>query len=151
MAIAWCQATGIYGKMWQDVIYKTKSQMIPDTRSSKIRALEPLSLEQLIAPFIMIAIGLALSAITFCAEKYHQRRTLREKWGFFQRKQVNENRRVIVRAVSPQTTHKINMIGEGSGVNLEARTLNNVKVRKGRKVRKMKLNLPSLETETPNL
>ena len=151
MAIAWCQATGIYGKMWQDVIYKTKSQMIPDTRSSKIRALEPLSLEQLIAPFIIIAIGLALSAITFCAEKYHQRRTLREKWGFFQRKQVNENRRVIVRAVSPQTTHKINMIGEGSGVNLEARTLNNVKVRKGRKVRKMKLNLPSLETETPNL
>ena len=151
MAIAWCQAMGIYGKMWQDVIHKTKSQMIPNTRSSKIRALEPLFLEQLIPPFIMIAIGFALSAITFCAEKYHQRRTLREKWGFFQRKQVNENRRVIVRAVSPQTTHKINMIGEGSGVNLEARTLNNVKVRKGRKVRKMKLNLPSLETETPNL
>ena len=91
MAIAWCQATGIYGKMWQDVIYKTKSQiMMPDTLSSKIRAVEPLSLEHLIPPFIMTAMGLALSAITFCAEKYHQRRTLREKWGFFQRKQVNK-------------------------------------------------------------
>ena len=151
MAIAWCQAMGIYGKMWQDVIHKTKSQMIPNTRSSKIRALEPLFLEQLIPPFIMIAIGFALSAITFCSEKYHQRRTLREKWGFLQRKQENEIRRITVRAVSPKTTHKINMTGKGSGVNLEARTLNNVKVRKGRKVRKMKLNSPSQENEVAKL
>ena len=146
MAIAWCQATGIYGKMLQDVIYKTKSQTIPNTRSSKIRAVKPLSLEHLIPPFIMIAIGLALSAIAFSAEMYHQRRTLREKWDFFQRKQVNKNMRVIVRAVSPQT-QKINvmeLIEEGSGMSLEARTLKNVKEKDGR------FNSPSLENGASN-
>ena len=84
MAIAWCLATGIYPKMMEDVVYVTKSKIIPETRRSKIRSKirtleEALTTAHLMPPFIMIAIGLALSGIAFCAEKFRQRALRAEK------------------------------------------------------------------------
>ena len=70
--------------MMEDVVYITKSKIIPETRRSKIRSKirtpeEALTTAHLMPPFIMIAIGLTLSAITFCAEKFRQRALRAEK------------------------------------------------------------------------
>ena len=89
MNIAWCQATGVYAKMTEDVVYISESMIIPDTPRSKFRTVEALSITHFIPPFIILAIGLVLSAITFCVEKCRQK-ALRarkgplnqERWGF---------------------------------------------------------------------
>ena len=90
MAIAWCQATGISAKLKEDMIFMTKSKLWTDSSRSKMRTEEEaLSISHFILPFIIIAIGLALSAITFCGEKCRQK-ALRakmgslnqERWGF---------------------------------------------------------------------
>ena len=90
MAIAWCQATGIYAKMVEDMASMTKSRLWTDSSRSKMRTEEEaLSISHFILPFVIIAIGLALSAITFCGEKCRQK-ALRakmgslnqERWGF---------------------------------------------------------------------
>ena len=89
MNIAWCQATGVYAKITEDVVYISKSMIIPDTPRSKFRTVEALSITHFIPPFMILAIGLVLSAITFCVEKCRQK-ALRakkgplnqERWGF---------------------------------------------------------------------
>ena len=92
MAIAWCQATGISAKMREDMISMTKSRLWTDSSRFKMTTEEEaLSISHFILPFVIIAIGLALSAITFCGEKCRQK-ALRakmgslnqERWGFTQ-------------------------------------------------------------------
>ena len=74
MAIAWCQATGVYAKMMEDMVSMSKSMSFSDSHRSKIRTEEEvLSISHFILPFIIIAIGLALSATTFCVEKCRQK------------------------------------------------------------------------------
>ena len=91
MNIAWCQATGVYAKIMEDVVYISKTFMISaDIRSlPKIRTGEALSVTHLIPPFILLAIGLFLSAITFCVEKGRQKAlrakrgpSNQDRWGF---------------------------------------------------------------------
>ena len=89
MNIAWCQATGVYAKITEDVVYISKSMIFPDTHKSKIRTEEALSITHFIPPFMILAIGLFLSAITFCVEKCRQKAMTakkgplnRERWGF---------------------------------------------------------------------
>ena len=91
MAIAWCQATGIYAKIMEDVVYISKTFMISaDIRSlPKIRTGEALSVTHLIPSFILLAIGLFLSTIAFCVEKGRQKAmrakngpSHQDRWGF---------------------------------------------------------------------
>ena len=91
MNIAWCQATGVYAKIMEDVVYISKTFMISaDIRSlPKIRTGGALSVTHLIPPFILLAIGLFLSTIAFCVEKGRQKASRAKKgpsnqdrWGF---------------------------------------------------------------------
>ena len=87
MAIAWCQATGVHAKMMEDVIYislsltsKLWKKNNKNKNISKIRTgMAPLSITHLIPPFIIMAIGLFLSTITFCVEKCRQKNTRSKK------------------------------------------------------------------------
>ena len=99
MNIAWCQATGVYAKIMEDVVYISKTFMISaDIRSlPKIRTGEALSVTHLIPPFILLAIGLLLSTISFCVEKGRQKAprakngpSNQDRWGFPPRQGVGD-------------------------------------------------------------
>ena len=84
MAISWLQAYGILTKMKDDVlstiqgdtIYNPYERVdnIAKVRSSiKTQIRGALSISHLIPPFILIVIGLFVSLLAFCVEKYQKK------------------------------------------------------------------------------
>ena len=73
MTIAWCQAGGIHEKMMGDVLVKNFKVKEGKIRAQNLGKKGALSLSHLIPSFIILAIGLVLSAITFCVEKRPQK------------------------------------------------------------------------------
>ena len=89
MAISWLQAYGVLTKMEGDVLSTIQGDTIYNpyervdniaiVRSSiKTQIREALSISHLIPPFILIVIGLFVSLLAFCVEKY-QKKLLRAK------------------------------------------------------------------------
>ena len=127
MNIAWCQATGVYAKIMEDVFYISKTFLIfADIRSlPKIRTGGALSVTHLIPPFILLAIGLFLSAVTFCVEKGRQKAlrakngsSHQDRWGFPQG-QVAEAQAVMEDRVADALTELEAQLVDKKGIKAE--------------------------------
>ena len=127
MNIAWCQATGIYAKIMEDVVYISKTLLtISDIhRLPKIKTGESLSVTHLIPPFILLAIGLLLSAVTFCVEKGRQKAlrakngsSHQDRWGFPQG-QVTEAQAVMEDRVADALTELEAKLADKKGIKAE--------------------------------
>ena len=63
--MAWGKDTGIFDKMLRDVLLEsTKGHPATDGAESVV-----LSMEHLLASFLILGVGLTISAISFCFEK----------------------------------------------------------------------------------